>query len=87
MAQSVKHLTLDIGSGHDLSVCGIKPCLRLRAGSTEPAWDSCSPSHSAPPLLMPSLSLKINKQKIKIKNRVEERIQVEEMEAGECLAW
>ena len=29
MAQSVKHLTLDLGSGHDLMGCGIKPHIRL----------------------------------------------------------
>ena len=52
MAQSVKRLTLDFGSGHDLMVCEFEP----RAGSVEPAWDSpslplslslpCSLSHS-----------------------------------------
>ena len=26
VAQLVKHLTLDFGSGHDRTVCGIKPC-------------------------------------------------------------
>ena len=59
MAQSVKHLTLDFSSGHDLIVCGIKPCFRLYADSVEPAWDSLSPS--APPLLPLFLSLKISK--------------------------
>ena len=47
MAQSVKRLTLDFGSGHDLTVRG--PCLRLCANSVEPAWDSLSVSFSAPP--------------------------------------
>ena len=42
MAQSAKHLTLDFGSGHDLTVCGFEPQARLCADSTEPAWD-CHP--------------------------------------------
>ena len=63
MAQFVKHLTLDFGSGHDLAVCEFKLFVGLRAGSEEPAWDSLSPFHSAPPLLIHALSLsvKINK--------------------------
>ena len=87
MAQSVKHQTLDFGSGHDLgsghdiTVYGVKPYVRLCAGSMEPAWDSLfffPLSHSplslipllplplsAPPLFMLSLSLKIKKHKIK----------------------
>ena len=50
MAQSVKGLTLDFGSGHDLTVCGIEPCIRFCAESAEPASDSLSPSLSEPPL-------------------------------------
>ena len=54
MAQSVKHLTLDFGSGHDLMVCEFEPRIGLRAErAAEPAWDSPSPSLS--------VSLKINK--------------------------
>ena len=67
VALLVKHLTLDFGSGHDLTVCGVRPRVGLGADSTEPAWHSFSPSLSAlpcpalpsPPLF--SLSLKINK--------------------------
>ena len=44
------------GSGHDLTVRGIKPHVRLCADSAEPAWDSLSLS-LALPLLTPSLSL------------------------------
>ena len=55
VAQLVKHSTLHLGSGHNLTVCGIEPHVRFHADSTEPAWDSLSDS----PLL--SLSLKINK--------------------------
>ena len=36
------------GSGHDLTVCGIKPRVGLCADGVEPAGDSLSPSLSAP---------------------------------------
>ena len=61
VVQSVKHPTLDSGSGHDLTVCEIKPPIRLCADSMEPAWYSHPVS-----LLLPlslSLSLKINELK------------------------
>ena len=61
MAQSVKCLTLDFGLGHDPTVREFKPRAGLCADNIEPAWDSLSPSLSAPPLLTYSLSLKINK--------------------------
>ena len=57
MAQSVKHLSLDFGSGHDLMVHKIEPCLRLCSDGVETAWNSLSPSPSAPPLLVHALSL------------------------------
>ena len=57
VAQSVKHPTLDLSSGHDLTVCEFEPHIRLHADSVEPAWDSLSPSLSAPPPLALSLSL------------------------------
>ena len=61
MAQLVKHLTLDFGSGRDLMVHGIEPRAGLCAYSVEPAWDSLS----VPLLYLLSLSLylslKINK--------------------------
>ena len=57
MAQSGEHPTLDFGSGHDLTVRGIEPHVRLCGDSTEPAWDSLSPS--VPPLCMLSLSLSL----------------------------
>ena len=44
VAQVVKYLTLDFGSGHSLKFHGIKPCIRLYADSMEPAWDSVPPS-------------------------------------------
>ena len=56
MAQSVKYLTLDFSSDHDLMVCEIQP---LCVDSTEPAGDFLSFPFSLP---FPwSLSLKINK--------------------------
>ena len=68
MAQSVRRPTLDFGLGHDLTVREFKPRAGLCADNIEPAWDSLSPSVSAPPLLTHSLSLsKINKMLKKLK--------------------
>ena len=62
MAQSGKFPTLDLGSGHDLMVHGMEHHVRLCTDSTKPAWDSLSPSLSAPLPLTHSLVLsKINK--------------------------
>ena len=64
VAQSVKHPTLDFGSGHDLKIGETESRTGLCANSMEPAWDSFSPSLSAPLTLetehlhMFSLSLK-----------------------------
>ena len=49
VAQSVKHLTLDFGYGHDLTVGATEPGVRLCAGGAEPAWESLSLSLCAPP--------------------------------------
>ena len=46
MAQSVKQLTLDFGSGHDCEVCEFESHVRLCAGGVEPAWDARSLSLS-----------------------------------------
>ena len=59
VAQQVKQLTPDSGSGHDLMILRPSPALGS-ALSMEPAWDSLS--LSAPPLLC---SLKLNKEKLK----------------------
>ena len=50
VAQSVKHLSLGFGSGHDFTVRGIEPHVGS-ADSVEPPWGSLSPSLSlsAPP--------------------------------------
>ena len=63
VAQLGKHLTLDFGSHHDLTVCEFKPHMGLFADSAETAWNSLSlsPSVFAPTSLVLSLSLKINK--------------------------
>ena len=37
VAQSVKYLNLDSGSGHDLMIHGTEPCIRLCADSAESA--------------------------------------------------
>ena len=65
MAQSVKHLTLDFSSVHDLSVREFKAHLQLCADSAEPAWDflflslCTSPALSLSLPLSPSLSLSL----------------------------
>ena len=55
MGGSVKRLTLDFNSGHDLMVCEFKSHIRLAAVSAEPALDPLSPSLSAPTPLVLSL--------------------------------
>ena len=60
MVKSVKHPTLDFGSGRDLKVRGIEPHLGPCADSVEPAWDSLSFS------LFPSPLSKTNKQALKL---------------------
>ena len=64
MAQSLKHLTLGFGSGHDLTVCGFEPRIGLHANSAEPAWDSLSLCPS-PACSFVFLSLNIKKKKQK----------------------
>ena len=65
MVQLVECPTLDFNSGHDLMVHELELCVRFYTDSMEPAWDSLSPSLSAPPLhsVSLSLSLKINNKK------------------------
>jgi len=47
VAQSIKYLTLDFGSGHDLKVLGWSPA-QGSALSIESAWDFLSACPSAP---------------------------------------
>ena len=63
VAQATERPTF--GSGHDLMVCGFKPCIRLSAVSVEPTLDPLSPFLSAPPLLTLSLE---NKEVFKNEN-------------------
>ena len=60
--QSVKHLTVDFHSGHNVTVYEFEPCVELCADSVEPAWDSRSLSLSL------SLSLSQNTHKKNPKN-------------------
>ena len=57
MAQSVKHPTLGLSSGHDLTDHEFEPRVGLCTDSMEPAWDSASPSLCLPLSLSLSLSL------------------------------
>ena len=62
MAQSVEHLSLDFGSGHDLTVHGRETRVGLCTDSADPAWASLSPSISVPPphALVCSLSFSLS---------------------------
>ena len=62
----VKHLTLDFGSGHDLTVRGFEPRIGLHADIEDPPWDSLSLSLSLSSLF---LSVKINKNLKKKKRK------------------
>ena len=59
MARSGKRLTLDLSSGHDLTVCEFEPRVGLCADSVEPAWDSVSSSlYPSPALSFSQINLK-----------------------------
>ena len=76
MAQSVKPLALDFGSGYDLTICGFKPHIRLFTDRVESAWDSLS---VPPPLMLSlslSLSLKINKLKKQKQHEIAELLRI-----------
>ena len=60
VAHWAKRLTLDFGSGHDLGVPGFKPHIGLHPDHVKPAWNSLSPSLSAPPLLAHVRSLALS---------------------------
>ena len=65
MAQSVKPPTLNFGSGHDLTVCEIKPHIRLCADSVSLLGISLSPflSISLSLCLSPKLALDLSLSK------------------------
>ena len=66
VAQLFKCLTLDFGSGHDLTVCEIEPQTGICADSEELTWDSLSP-YLCPSLThgmhMHALSLSLSQNK------------------------
>ena len=59
VGESVKHLTLNFGLGHDLMVCEFEPHIRVCVGSSEPLGFFLPLSLCPLPLLVLSLSLKI----------------------------
>ena len=61
----------DLGSGHDLPVCGFEPREAVWADSSErgAASDSASPSVSAPPPLALCLSRSLNNKQTKLKQQ------------------
>ena len=48
LGDSVKLQTLDLPSGHDITVCEIEPCIMFCVDSMEPAGYSLSPSLCSP---------------------------------------
>ena len=68
VAQLVKYLTLDFGSGHDLTVMKLSPLFGLLADNMDPAWDSLSLCF-APPLLMCFFFFYLDKNKKKFKKK------------------
>ena len=61
VAQSVECLTLDFGSGHDLTAHEFKPCVGLCTDSMEPAWDFLSPLSASFSLSLFLFQKQINK--------------------------
>ena len=66
MAHSVRCPTLDLGSGHDLTVCGTEPHIGLCADSAVPAGDPLSLSLCVPRLALAWCSLSLKKNKIRV---------------------
>ena len=79
VAQSVKCPTLDLGSGHDLTVREFKPHIRLCTDSVEPAWDSVSPS------LCPSFTVhtRSHARSLSLSNKEKEKERKEKKEGRE----
>ena len=70
VAQPVGQPTLDFASGHDLTVPGFEPCIRLHADSVDSAWIL---SLSVPLPCLHSLCLFENKLKEKNKTKREQQ--------------
>ena len=68
VAQLVKHPTLVISSGHDLTVCEFEPCVGLCADSSEPARNSLSLFSLSLPCLCSLSVSKINIYNIYVKS-------------------
>ena len=68
----VELLILDLSSGQDLVIREFEPHhIGLCTDGAEPAWDSVSPTLSAPSLLVRSLSLSLSQSKsINIKKKM-----------------
>ena len=62
-SKSVKHPTLDFGSGHDFAGLDFEPCIRFCAGSVWSLFGILSPSLSVPTPLMLAFSQSINLEK------------------------
>ena len=71
MVQSVKYLTLDLSSGHDLMVCEFEPLIQLCADGMEPLG-ILSLLLSAPPPLVHMLSLSLSLSVSKYINKLNE---------------
>ena len=75
VAQLVKHLTLDFGSGHDLMVHGIKPSTGLQADRAGPAQDTLSPSLSLSLFPSPACAFSLSQNKHFLKKKEKEKNQ------------
>ena len=72
MVQVVKHLILDLGSGHDITVSEFEPASGSTLNSLERAWNSVSLSLSfCPSLLMLMLMLMLKTKQNKTKQNLE----------------
>ena len=88
VAQLVKCLTLDFGSGHDLMVCEIEPSVGLCADSAEPAWDSLSLSFClSPPQRNKTKQNKTKHPKEPKKNIQKRQIYTDRKQMSGCLGW
>ena len=65
VAQSIKRPTLDLGSGHDLMVCGFEPHIRLCALTTQTEHSPSLPVSALAPTLSSLCLSQINFKEIK----------------------
>ena len=69
VAQSVKRLTLDFGSGHGLMLREIEPRIGFCEDSAEPDWGVSLPLSPLPPL-MHSLSLSLSLSLMRARSKI-----------------